>query len=297
MTPEDLAQALGLTRPLVFLDIESTTPVDGADPDAKQDRAIELAVMKIYPDGKVTQFATLVNPGIPIARSSTYGDGGKFKGHGITDADVAEAPPFSKIGRIVAAGLNDSDLAGYNARRYDFRLFVSECQRNAIDYTGDGVKIVDLYLLWARMEPRDLVAFIKRVTGQDHDGHRAALDVAGAVAAMLGAFATWPELPRTVDELSDLCWQPNPLNIHPDGKVQWRGDVPTVCFGKYDGWDMRKVPGDYWDYIVRENFDPQMKKLAREAGRGVYPARDLLPLEAAPSAVGEQQTGHPSFSF
>lgn len=302
MTPEDLARALGLTRPLVFLDIETTTPVDGADPDAKQDRAVELAVMKIYPDGKVTAFATLVNPGMPIAKSCTYGDGGRFKGHGITDDDVKDAPPFKQIGRIVAAGLNDSDLAGYNVRRYDFKLFICECQRNAINYTGDGVKIVDQFLLWASMEPRGLEQFIERVTGEKHDGHRAALDVAGAVTAMLKMFDTWPELPRTVDALSDICWTQNPVNIHPAGKIQWRGSVPTMCFGKYDTWDMRRVPSDYWDFIVRKDFDPQMKRLAREAMAGVYPVRDLLPFDApaAAEAVTEparDEPTTPSFSF
>lgn len=268
--PEALAAALQLDRPLVFLDVESSTPADGCDPDPKLDRIVQMAVLKIYPDAKVTQFATLVNPGIPISHSTT-------EIHGITDDMVKNAPAFKQIGRIVAAGLSDSDLAGYNLRRYDFRLFINECERNGIAYTGEGVRIVDPFLLWARMEPRDLTAWVKRFLGVDHIGHEAELDVAAVVAGLPFMLDAFPELPRTVADLSAICHPHNPVNIDPDGKFQWRGDVPTVCFGdRYLDWDMRKVPSDFWDWLLRKGkgFSPQVKKLANDALKGVYPTFD-----------------------
>jgi DNA polymerase-3 subunit epsilon len=278
MTREEAITRLRLKRPLVFLDLESTVVEDGADPDPRSDRIVSLAVQKLYPDGKVTKFGALVNPGIPIAPAST-------EIHGITDDDVRDAPPFHVIGRPVAVGVDDSDLAGYYVKSYDSRLFKSECERHGITVWQQPPKIVDLYLLWAKMEPRDLAAFYRRVLGHDRPttGHQAQADVADTVEAFLGAFETWPDLPDDVDGLADLCWRPNPVNIDPDGRIQWRGEVPTMCFSaKYRGWDMRRVPKDFWHWMLTkgaEGTSPAIKQLAADAERGVYPVRGQVALD------------------
>lgn len=284
MNPEALAQLLRLERPLVFLDLESTTPFEGAQPDPKRDRAIELAVLKVYPDGKVTQFSTYINPGIQITKSSREGEGGAYKGHGITDVMVADAPRFTdKFGRGVVVAMDDCDLAGYNARRYDFKLFVAECQRAGLHYDGEGVKVIDLYLLWTRMEPRDLAAFLKRFLAiEGYQGHNAPDDVAACVVGLPAILDAFPTLPRTVTELADLCWTQNPMYIDPDGKLQWRNGVATVCFGKHDTQDMQKVPVDYWHFLLRkpEGSTPQFIRLIEDAIRGIYPTADgTLPFD------------------
>lgn len=269
MQAKDLAARLKLGRPLVWLDLESTVVENGADPDPKSDRIVHLAVVKIYPDGKVTRFSSLVNPGIPIAASST-------EVHGITDSDVATAPPFRVIGRPVAVGLDDSDLAGYNARRYDQRLMIAECERHGIAIWERTPKVVDPFLLWAKMEPRDLDAFYERTMGRKRGGtHRADVDVEDALDAFMAALDLWPDLPVGVDALADLCWAPNPLHIDPDGKIQWRGDVPTMCFSaKYLGWDMRQVPKDFWKWVIeKSDCGRAVKQLAGDALRGVFPVR------------------------
>lgn len=286
--PEDLANLLNLERPLVFIDVETTTLEENARPDPDQDRIVSLAVMKVYPDAKVTQYQTLINPCVPIARSSTYGDGARFKGHGITDDMVKDAPKFTdRLGRGIVAGLDDSDLAGFNARRYDFRVITAHCQRAGFEYDGQGVQILDLYLLWASVEPRDLAAFVRRFLGVDgFDGHQADIDVAAVVAGLPALLAAFPQLPRKVSALAEICYKPDPTWIHPRGKIRWKGDTPTMCFGKHDTQDMRRVPASYWDYILRSNPDPPMKRLAEDALAGVYPTKDgVLPLTGPANAV------------
>ena len=265
----DLAGLLHLTRPLVFLDLESTTE-EGAEPDAKEDRIVQLGVRKFYEDGKATEFTTLINPGQPIAPSATAI-------HGITDSMVADAPMFRDIGRVVAISMGDCDVAGYNARRYDVPLFTAECRRHGIDYDPAGVRVIDLYLLWAKVEPRNLAAWFKRMTGRELQGeHAADVDVGAAVEGLPAMLQLFPDLPRTVDELAALTARKRaPSWIDQDGRFRWRGDEPTVCFGKHDGLPMRRVPKDYWNYILRpdKDFSDDVKKLADDAKRGVYPTR------------------------
>src|SRR5262245_14853787 len=107
---------LRLTRPLVVFDIEST----GRDPTT--DRIVELALVVLRPlpaaDEQLPLFAAAatheqrvyewrINPGIPIpAEASAV--------HGINDADVAGAPPFSAVAAEVAALFAGADVSGFN---------------------------------------------------------------------------------------------------------------------------------------------------------------------------------------
>ena len=71
-----------LKRPLVVFDIEST----GVSP--RRDRIIELAAVKLYPDGREEERCWLLNPTVHIPDETT-------SIHGISDADVARCPTFA----------------------------------------------------------------------------------------------------------------------------------------------------------------------------------------------------------
>ncbi|MEO9210312.1 MAG: 3'-5' exonuclease, partial [Ginsengibacter sp.] len=73
--------ALQLTRPIAFIDLE-TTGVNLAT-----DRIIEIAVVKILTDKSKSVKHFIVNPQMPIPKSSS-------EIHGFTDADVKDAPTF-----------------------------------------------------------------------------------------------------------------------------------------------------------------------------------------------------------
>ena len=100
-----------LSKPLAFFDIEST----GINPAT--DRIVELAIIRISPDGEKQRFRRLVNPGIPIPKEAS-------DIHGITDDMIKDAPSFKEIAPEVAAFLENSDLGGYNSNRFDVPLLV-----------------------------------------------------------------------------------------------------------------------------------------------------------------------------
>jgi len=86
--------------PIAILDFETT----GLNPG--QDRVVEASVIRCEP-GKQPRLAldTLVNPQRPMAATEI---------HGITDADVANAPVFADIRGEVVASLSGCALASYN---------------------------------------------------------------------------------------------------------------------------------------------------------------------------------------
>jgi len=105
-----------LTRPLCVFDIESTGV------NVVHDRIVELCVLRIQPDGSETVKTWRVNPGIPIPAVVT-------EIHGISDADVAEAPAFDGILPELIPMLQGSDLVGYNSNKFDIPLLAEELLR------------------------------------------------------------------------------------------------------------------------------------------------------------------------
>src|SRR5690606_5341836 len=79
-----------LDRPLVFLDLETT----GLSP--AHDRIVELAIIKVTPQGDVLERVRRFDPGCPIPPEATAV-------HGIGDDDVRGEPPFARRARALAA--------------------------------------------------------------------------------------------------------------------------------------------------------------------------------------------------
>src|SRR5690242_18269037 len=108
MAPIDLHH-LRLSRPLVALDLEST----GTDPAT--DRVIELALLTLVPDRPADLYRLRLNPGVNIPPAATAV-------HGITDADVRDAPTFAIVAPDLIRRLTGCDLAGFGIVGFDLPL-------------------------------------------------------------------------------------------------------------------------------------------------------------------------------
>ena len=132
---------LQLTRPLAVFDIESTGV------NTEHDRIVEIAVLKIFPDGTSRSNVRRVNPEMPIPPSATAV-------HGISDADVAGCPPFSEIAPKLAEYLEDCDLAGYNLINFDVPMLENEFRRAGVPFSMADRKIIDVYNIFCKLYPR-----------------------------------------------------------------------------------------------------------------------------------------------
>ena len=103
--------ALQLTRPLVFIDLETTGT------NIAIDRIIEIAIVKILPDKTRHVKHKLINPQMPIPKGST-------DIHGITDEKVKDAPIFKEVANELKQFIDNADLSGYNSNRFDIPLLV-----------------------------------------------------------------------------------------------------------------------------------------------------------------------------
>ncbi len=183
--------------PIVLIDTETT----GLDPE--NDRVIEIGLV-CFVRGEITLTRNwLVNPGIPVSEESRAI-------HGITEAELATAPPFAAIALEVVETLRGRVPVAYNAE-FDRAFVRREVQRTLPSLRDlppalrEDVSWIDP-LVWAREidkyeESRKLAAVAERLGVKVERSHRAAEDaeVAGRVL-----FALRENLPATYGELIRL---------------------------------------------------------------------------------------------
>ncbi len=256
---------LTLHRPMVFFDLEAT----GVNPQV--DRIVEICVAKLHPGGEYEVKSRRINPERPIPAEATAI-------HGITDADVANAPTFKSYSASLNLYLEDCDLAGYNILRYDLPLLKAEFKRVDMDFSLDNRRLLDAQVIFHQKEPRTLSAAFKFYCGKEHeDAHSAESDVLATIAVLDGELARYQDLPRDVAALHDFC-KPKDANwIDESGRFKWDGSGESVVgFGKNQGLTLREVaatnPG-FLSWMIKSDFADDAKKIAKDALVGKFPIR------------------------
>jgi DNA polymerase-3 subunit epsilon len=196
---------ISLNRPLVFLDFETTGL------DIKNDRIVELAFVRLLPDGRREALVQRINPGIEVSKAAT-----KVTGiHTLDACGLFWGPPLKKVGQKLVDFLGDSDLAGFNSMGYDVPLWLQECKRHGIPFEMKGRRQVDVKVLfnvcettWDRflMGPRNLSAAVRHYCGRELEGaHSAEADTQATIDVLLAQLQRHAQLPRDVKGLADFC--------------------------------------------------------------------------------------------
>ncbi|MEK8023672.1 MAG: 3'-5' exonuclease [Candidatus Hydrogenedentota bacterium] len=245
-------------RAVVFFDLETTGT------NAKTDRIVEIALIRIEPNGIESTFHSLVNPGIPIPIETT-------RVHGISDQDVATAPSFQEIAERVAAFMGDSDIAGFNVVRFDLDLLVAEFQRVGVPFDREGRRAFDAMTIYHQRERRDLsAAHLFYCEKPLENAHSALADTQASLRIMRAQFDRYPDLPTDPDELNKVCNKPrHPDAIDRDAKLIRKNGEPVLNFGqKHAGEPLRVIAETdrgYLEWIAgRGDFSPEVKAVVAE---------------------------------
>lgn len=260
-------RTLQLRRPLAVFDLETT----GTDPT--EDRIVELAVVRLLPEGDRSVASWRVHPGRPIPPAASAV-------HGLRDEDVADCPRFEQVADEVLGVVDGCDLGGFNVLRFDLPLLRREFERAGRTFPRSDVAVVDALAVFHRMEPRDLSAALRLYCGREHEGaHGAEADAVATADVLLAQVAHYRDLPDDVDALSEFCRRTGREGGEPvdaAGKFVWRGGEAVLAFGKHRNRPLRELaeqaPG-YLRWMLDGDFEPSTKSVAAGALQGHFPAR------------------------
>lgn len=159
----------------VLLDLETT----GGNP--VHDRITEIAAVRMENGQEVARWSTLVNPGTTISAFIQ-------RLTGISNAMVAEAPPFAEVAPHLLALLDDAVLVAHNVR-FDHGFLLNEFARLEVPLRVKTLCTVRLSrLLYPQHKGHGLDAIMQRHSLSTNARHRAMGDV-DMVLAWLGLAA------------------------------------------------------------------------------------------------------------
>ncbi len=239
---------LKLDRPLAFLDLETTGI------NTQKDRIVEMAIVKLMPDGERVRKEFLINPTIPIPQQAT-------DVHGISNEDVKDKPTFADVANEIKQFIDSCDIAGFNSNRFDIPLLNEEFLRVKIDPEFKQRSLIDVQAIFHKKEPRDLTAAYKFYCDQNlEDAHSALADTEATADVLLAQIERYDDLSRNVTGLASYSEHSQYLDYA--RRIIVEDDTPVFNFGKHKGTAVTEVfakEPQYYDWIMKSDFAQDTK--------------------------------------
>ncbi len=245
---------LALKRPIIFFDLETTGT------DHAKDRIVEMAFVKLKPDGTRDTFVRRVNPGIPISAESV-------SIHGITDEDVKDCPPFKQIAHQLHDWMQGCDLGGYNSGKFDIPMLAEEFLRVGVNADFSKCQMIDVQQIFFKMESRTLSAAYNFYCGKKlENAHSAEADILATIEVLEAQLDRYSEnLVNDVKSLHDFS-SGDPYVDYARRMVMKDGH-PVFNFGKYKGQRVEDVftrEPQYYDWMMQADFALHTKQKISE---------------------------------
>lgn len=235
-----------LTRPLIVFDTESTGL------SITEDRIIQLAGTKIFPDGNMEKLNEYINPQRPISPEA-------FKVHKIFDDMVKNELTFEDKRDYYYNFFKGCDLAGFNILNFDVPLLSEEFYRVGYIFPDDDTRFIDAKVIFHVKEPRDLEGALKFYCEKSDSEiinyselHNASVDVNATVEVLEAMINRYDDL-NDVEKLHRFSLKDKPL-VDFAGKLTLDKDGDVVfTFGKNEGQKVKNC-GSYVNWMKTAGF-------------------------------------------
>ena len=245
--------SLQLARPIVFIDLETTGI------NITSDRIVEIAIIKILPDKTKVIKHKLINPQMPIPKSS-------IDIHGITDDKVKNAPSFKEVANELKQFIDNADLSGYNSNRFDIPLLMEEFLRAGIEIDMSNRRMLDVQTIFHMMEKRTLEAAYKFYCEKDLvEAHSAEADASATWEILEAQLKKYDTLGNTLDTVLKFTGEEKYVDFA--RRFIMENGVEVFNFGKHKGRpvaDVLKAEPQYYDWMMRGEFPLHTKQKLTE---------------------------------
>lgn len=247
---------LNLIKPIAIFDLETTGL------NITKDRIVEIAIIKINPDGNEETFHSYVNPEIKIPKESA-------EIHGITDEKVQDSPTFKELASKVVEFIGEADLVGFNSNKFDIPVLSEELLRVDNDFDISSKSFIDVQNIFHKMEQRTLTAAFKFYCDEDmENAHSALYDTKVTWEVLKAQLNKYENLDKDVKKLADFSRAGN-LDIYDFAGRLAINDKEEVIynFGKNKGKTIEQVdqeePG-YYGWMMQADFPLYTKKCLKK---------------------------------
>ncbi|MCL6217580.1 3'-5' exonuclease [Zunongwangia pacifica] len=242
---------LKLTKPICFFDLETTGT------NLAKDRIVEIAILKVYPNGNKESRTWLINPEMEIPKEV-------IAIHGISNEKVANEPTFKELSKQIYDMIKGCDLGGYNSNRFDIPLLAEELLRADIDFDMKNMMAVDVQTIFHKKEQRTLGAAFKFYCGKELiDAHSAAADTEATYEVLKSQLDKYDDLENDIKWLSQYSARKNFADFAGFISFNKKGEE-IFSFGKYKGKLVEEVlekePG-YFGWLQNADFPLYTKKV------------------------------------
>lgn len=176
-----------ITKPIIVFDLETS--------DANQDCGIiELAALKIYPDGKSEQKLWVLNPEKPIHPKAT-------EVHGYSNEDVKDKPTFKQVAIQIFNFFSDiGGLMTYNGNNFDIPILYRHFASVELTWDPSSIPSLDVMDVIRKIEPRTLEAMFRKYVGEElENAHSAGADTVATLRLFASLLHRYPEIGETMD--------------------------------------------------------------------------------------------------
>ncbi len=213
----------------VCVDCEST----GLDP--KQDRIIEVAVVKFTLDAHIDQFESLIDPQVTIPANS-------IAIHHITQEMVHGKPTIDHVLLQVFDLIGDHPLIGHGIK-YDIEILAHHAERCNIPCNirkNPSFDTLRLARLYGASPSNSLETLRQHFNIQEEGAHRAMSDV----VVNIQVFKKLAQDFRTLEQVTEALSRPIQMKNMP--------------LGKHKGRPMKEIPVEYLRWAANQDFDEDL---------------------------------------
>ncbi len=258
---------LNLTRPLAFIDLETTGL------SVASDRIIEICILKVNVDNSTETKTMRINPEMPISPESS-------RITGIKDADVKDCKTFKQVATELSNFIGNADIAGYNSNKFDVPLLLEEFLRAEVDFDLSSRKLIDVQNIFHYMEPRTLSAAYKFYCDKRiENAHNAEADIKATYEVFLAQLERYADKPfddgkgnisipvkNDMNVLSELTAKTK--NVDLAGRIVYNEKgVEVFAFGKHKDKPVAEVfekEPSYYSWMMNGDFPLYTKKIVTQ---------------------------------
>ncbi|HLG04235.1 MAG TPA: 3'-5' exonuclease [Bacteroidia bacterium] len=242
---------LKLTRPIAFIDLETTGT------NVASDRIVEIAVLKLMPNGDKEMKSQRINPTINIPPEITAI-------HGISNEDLKDAPTFKDVAKTWAQYIDGCDLAGYNSNKFDVPVLAEEFLRADMEFEISNRKLIDVQNIFHRMEQRTLAAAYQFYCNKPLvNAHSAEADISATQEILEAQLERYESLKPDVDFLAEFSSKNNCVDLA--GRIIYnQKGIACFNFGKHTGKPVVEIferEPSYYNWMMSGDFPLYTKKV------------------------------------